>query len=122
VPTRKVGSTLQPLTIDVTLPTDVQLNPGSIEGVFLRVCEATQPYLPVGEFPIPTDDWSLAGTAPDQVLTLTWFEPLEGEPLSELEYLGEVRVLASTGRELLAPNDGYIHLRLQEALSVAEES
>jgi hypothetical protein len=118
MPNRKVGSTLQPLTVDVAIPTDVQLLPGSIEGVFLRVVNAQPPYSPVGEFVIPTEDWSLAGTAPNQVLTLTWLEPLDADPLTELEYLGEVRILSSIARELIAPSDGYIHLRLQEALAV----
>lgn len=123
MPTRKVGSTLQPLTVDITIPTDVDLSPSSIDSVKLRVCEAEPPYTPVGEYLITEGDpvgWSLSGTAPNQVMTLTWFE---ADPaLTELEYLGEVHILANNGRTLVAPNDGYVHLRLQEVLQAPVES
>jgi len=98
--TRKQGSTLEPVVLDVTIPTLVPIEAEAIDSVVLLVSRRGRTSTAaIVDAEIPSEDWSLDG----DVLTLTWY-PEDGD-LSPGNYEAEVWIYADE-RVLKTPSSG----------------
>jgi hypothetical protein len=108
---RKVDSTLEPVTLTVTLPTEVPLTAEMVEVVRLILSPKLAVESPaVVDAIIPSNQWAVSG----QDLTLTW-KPTPGQ-LPSARYVGEVWITDTAGETLKAPSDGYVDIPVHASL------
>lgn len=118
---RKQGSTLQQLSVSVTVPTDIEFEQDSIGTVTFVISEAEPPYRTVVADVISS--YTLAGEVGAQTISFDWQEPAVDSPLEDREYVGEVRIEAAEGsRVLVAPSDGYIPIDMTTPLRTEVEA